>query len=62
MYVCTWLDFRGAKSCKIGKKRGSMFLSVQVFKFWKEHDGKTKGKNVQKCVIRVYFSYLENTR
>ena len=40
------------------KKKGSMFLSVQVFKFLKEHDRKNKGKNMQKCVIKGGYAHF----
>ena len=50
MYTRT--SFRGAKTCKIGKKR-VYFWSYN--KFWKGHDGQIKEKRMQKRVFRVSF-------
>ena len=61
LYACT--SFRGAKTCKSGKK--GVFFG-HIHKFWKEHDRKIKKnacKNTylrsifipEKYVIRVHF-------
>ena len=44
-------SFRGAKTCKIGKKR--CFWSYD--KFWKGYGEQIKEKRMQKGVFRVYF-------
>ena len=49
MYVRT--SFRGAKTCKIGKK--VCFWSYN--KFWKGHDGQIQEKRMKKRVFQVYF-------
>ena len=45
-------SFRGAKTCKIGKKK-VCFWSYD--KFWKGHDEQIKEKRMQKRIFRVYF-------
>ena len=53
MYVRT--SFRGAKTCKIGK-RGVFLVILTSF-------GKDKlRKRMQKRVFRGFFSYMKNTR
>ena len=53
MYVRTL--FRGAKSCKIGKKR---VCFCHFYKFGKGYDGKIKG-NTCKMRNKGLFSYLK---
>ena len=40
MYVRT--SFRGAKTCKIGGKKGCVFGHRPIDKFWKGHGGQIK--------------------
>ena len=47
LYACT--SFRGAKTCKIGKKR---CVFGHIDKFWKEHDRQIK---TNACKHAVYF-------
>ena len=49
MYART--SFRGAKTCKIGKKD----VFGHIDKFWKGHDRQINKKWMQKRVFRVYF-------
>ena len=54
MYART--SFRGAKTCKIGKK-GCVFGHMTNFR---KKEGQIKEKHKQKRVFRVVFSYLKN--
>ena len=50
LYVRT--SFRGAKTCKIGKK-GYVFGHID--KFWKEHDGQIKKNACQNAYLGSFF-------
>ena len=56
LYVRT--SFRGAKTCKIGKK-GCVFGHTD--KFWKEHDRQIKKNACKNAYLYGLFSYLKNT-
>ena len=56
MYMHT--SFRGEKNMHNWRK-GCVF--GHVHKFWKGHDEKLRKRACKKCVLRVFFSYLENT-
>ena len=45
-------SFRGAKTCKIGKK-GCVFGHTD--KFWKGHDGQMKKNTCKNTYLGVYF-------
>ena len=51
MYART--SFRGAKTWKIGKKKGWVFGHID--KFWKGHDGQIKKKNAKKYLGSIFI-------
>ena len=55
MYAHT--SFRGAKMCKIGKKR---CVFGHIDKFWKGHDGQIKKNTCKNTHLKGLFSYLKN--